>query len=159
MTKERITELISVYRDGLLDDTIPFWLKHGIDPEYGGVMTSLNRDGSLVDTDKSVWVQGRFGWTLANLYNTVEKRPEWLDASRSCIDFMIRHCFDDDGSGFFDAPSGSAYSDPVARDSLVSFNGGAANIRSTAATWNTTGSWTIEAKLKVTADGELHQAR
>ena len=101
MTEQRIKELITVYRDGLLQDTIPFWLKYGMDSEYGGVMTSLDRDGSVIDTDKGVWAQGRFGWTLANLCNTVEKRPEWLEASRSCIDFMLKHCFDSDGRMFF----------------------------------------------------------
>ncbi|MDD2599661.1 MAG: AGE family epimerase/isomerase [Kiritimatiellae bacterium] len=101
MKLDRINELIAVYRDGLLEETIPFWLKHALDRQHGGIMTSLNRDGSVLDTDKGVWVQGRFAWTLANLYNTVEQRPEWLEASRSCIDFMLAHCYDSDGRMFF----------------------------------------------------------
>ena len=28
MDLNRINQLLSVYRDGLLDDTLPFWLKH-----------------------------------------------------------------------------------------------------------------------------------
>ena len=37
-----------------------------------------DRDGSLIDDDKSVWLQGRFAWMLSTLCNTVEKREEWL---------------------------------------------------------------------------------
>ncbi|HPK71581.1 MAG TPA: hypothetical protein PLN93_06545, partial [Vicinamibacterales bacterium] len=59
MHASRLDALVRVYRDGLLQDTVPFWLRHGADPEYGGIMTCLDRDGSLVDTDKGVWQQGR----------------------------------------------------------------------------------------------------
>jgi hypothetical protein len=52
--------LIRVYRDGLLDDVVPFWLKHGVDRENGGIFSCLDRDGSVFDTDKSIWIQGRF---------------------------------------------------------------------------------------------------
>ena len=57
-------ELVQVYRDGLLDDVLPFWLNHAIDDEFGGILASVNRDGSRIDTDKSVWQQGRFTWLL-----------------------------------------------------------------------------------------------
>ena len=63
--------LRNVYRDGLLDDTLPFWLPRSIDREHGGFITSLARDGSILQTDKAVWFQGRFAWMLATLYNTV----------------------------------------------------------------------------------------
>ena len=80
-----------LYRTTLLDDVIPFWLRHGLDREHGGILTCLDRDGSVLDTDKSVWFQGRAGWMFATLYNTVERRPEWLEASRSCVEFLRRH--------------------------------------------------------------------
>jgi N-acylglucosamine 2-epimerase len=64
-------------------------------------MTSLDRDGTVIDTDKAVWPQGRFAWMLATLYNTVERREEWLEGARSCIEFLDRHGFDDDGRMFF----------------------------------------------------------
>src|SRR4029079_11541743 len=89
--------LASLYRDSLLEDVIPFWLRHGLDREHGGFITSLGRDGSIIDTDKSVWFQGRAGWMLATLCNTVESRPEWLEAARSCIEFLRRHGFSSEG--------------------------------------------------------------
>src|SRR5512146_2369876 len=86
-------ELATFYRDTLLNDVIPFWMLHGLDREHGGFLTAVNRDGSLIDTDKSVWFQGRAGWMFATLYNTVQKNPEWLEVSRSCIEFSRKHCF------------------------------------------------------------------
>ncbi len=86
--------LAASYRDGLLQDVLPFWLEHGLDWEFGGYTTCLAADGSLVDTDKSVWHQGRFAWLLSKLFNTVERNRHWLEAAKLGIDFLDRHCFD-----------------------------------------------------------------
>lgn len=90
-----------VYRAALLDDVIPFWLRHGWDQEHGGFLTALDRDGAVVDTDKSIWFQGRGAWMFATLYNTIEPRPEWLEAARSGIEFLRRHGFDPSGKMYF----------------------------------------------------------
>ena len=66
MTPERRQALIATYRDGLLQDTLPFWIKNAVDHEFGGYITSLDQDGSILQTDKSVWFQGRFAWLLAD---------------------------------------------------------------------------------------------
>jgi N-acylglucosamine 2-epimerase len=89
------------YRAELFDRVIPFWLRHSPDPEYGGYFTCLDRDGSLYDTRKYVWMNGRAAWTFARLYNTVEKRPEWLEFSRSCIEFLRRHAYTPEGHVYF----------------------------------------------------------
>jgi N-acylglucosamine 2-epimerase len=96
-----IEKLLATYRDGLLNDTLPFWLPRSIDTQCGGYLTALDRDGSLLHPDKPVWVQGRFAWLLATLYNTVERRPEWLEYSKHGIDFLRNHCFDKDGRMFY----------------------------------------------------------
>ena len=90
----RLTHLRDDYRAGLLSDTIPFWTKHGVDREHGGIMTALARDGSVIDTDKGVWVQGRFTWMMGELFNNVEPRGEWLELARSGARFLEQHCFD-----------------------------------------------------------------
>ena len=79
MDHQRIDDLITVYRDGLLNDTLPFWVTHCVDRECGGFTMALDRDGTIVDTDKSVWQQGRFTWLLGELYNNVQERDEWLN--------------------------------------------------------------------------------
>ena len=90
------------YRESLTNDILPFWLKHGLDRQNGGVYTCVNRDGSLIDSTKSVWFQGRFGFITSYAYNHIEKNPEWLAASKSCIDFIEQHCTDMDGRMFFE---------------------------------------------------------
>jgi N-acylglucosamine 2-epimerase len=89
------------YRDGLLLDTIPFWFPRSVDREHGGFLTCFDRDGSLLQTDKSVWFQGRFAWMLATLYNTVERKGEWLALARHGVEFIRERCFDTDGRMFF----------------------------------------------------------
>jgi N-acylglucosamine 2-epimerase len=100
MTIDR-TALAAVYRDALLGDVIPFWLRHGLDREHGGFLTVLDRDGTVVDTDKSIWFQGRGAWMFATLFNTVEKNSEWLDAARSGIEFLRRHAIAPNGKMHF----------------------------------------------------------
>jgi N-acylglucosamine 2-epimerase len=36
-----------------------------------------DQDGSLIDDDKAVWIQGRAAWMLSTLYNSFEQKPEW----------------------------------------------------------------------------------
>jgi N-acylglucosamine 2-epimerase len=94
-------DYLTIYQEGLLNDIMPFWIKHSVDRECGGFMFCLNRDGSLIDTDKGVWITGRFTWVLATMYNEVEQRQEWLDLAKHGADFLIKHCFDTDGRMFF----------------------------------------------------------
>jgi N-acylglucosamine 2-epimerase len=83
--------LRDTYRDGLLEDVLPFWITHGIDTKNGGYVTALDRDGSLLDRDKSVWVQGRFAWLLAELNHVAGPNPEWLKLAESGLDFIDQH--------------------------------------------------------------------
>ncbi len=87
-------QLLATYRDGLLNDTLPFWLEHCVDHEHGGFMMALDRDGTVIDTDKGVWQQARFTWLLGKLYNCVEPRTEWLTLARHGARFLDEHCFD-----------------------------------------------------------------
>jgi N-acylglucosamine 2-epimerase len=101
MSPKELEELSTCYRDGLLDDTLPFWLNHCIDRDHGGFLFSLNRDGSVLSTDKAVWIHGRFVWLLATLHQQVEPRQEWLDAAHHGLEFLQKHAFDSDGRMFF----------------------------------------------------------
>lgn len=90
------------YQDDLKENILPFWLKHGLDRVHGGVYTCVDRDGTLIDSTKSVWFQGRFGFICAYAYNNIEANEEWLRASKSCVDFIEQHCFDTDGRMYFE---------------------------------------------------------
>ena len=82
------------YRDELLNDTLPFWINHCVDRDYGGFTMALGRDGTLVDTDKGVWQQARFTWLLGELFNNVERKEEWLSLALHGAEFLERCCFD-----------------------------------------------------------------
>jgi N-acylglucosamine 2-epimerase len=93
--------LLTCYRDGLLDDTLPFWFPRCVDVEQGGFLHCFDRDGSLLDSDKSVWAQGRMSWMLLTLYNSLNPNPQWLAWGEHGLLFIENHCFDDDGRMFF----------------------------------------------------------
>ena len=102
MDKARQEELRRAYRDGLLQDVLPFWIGHCVDRQHGGFTMALDRDGAIIDTDKGVWQQGRFTWLLGELYNNVEPREEWLELAQHGEKFIDAHCFDpSDGRMWF----------------------------------------------------------
>ena len=102
LNDQRRADLAATYRDGLLEDVVPFWTKHSVDREHGGFMTCVDQDGTVIDTDKGVWQQGRATWLFGKLYNHVEPKDEWLELARSGVQFLDRHCFDpQDGRMWF----------------------------------------------------------
>jgi len=110
MEAHRIEELIAVYRDGLLKDTLPFWLRHAVDREQGGFQFCLDRDGTVIDTDKGLWQHGRFVWLLSTLdrqlRGTDHWQSEWLETAKHGIEFLRAHGFDQDGRMFFQVTRG-----------------------------------------------------
>ena len=90
------------YKQELTENIFPFWIEHGIDREHGGYFTCLDRDGTLYDSTKSVWFQGRFAFNLAFAYNQIEPNETWLQLAKSGIDFIEQHCTDQDGRMFFE---------------------------------------------------------
>lgn len=99
--KEYIQSWADSYKKDLTENIMPFWMEHGWDRENGGVYTCVNRDGSLMDSTKSVWFQGRFAFICAFAYNNVEKNQMWLDAAKSTLEFIEKHCFDEKGHMYF----------------------------------------------------------
>ena len=94
-------QLSEQYKHELLDRVIPFWIEKSQDLECGGYFTCLERDGSVFDTDKFVWMQGREVWMLSMLYNKVEHRQEWLDAAIQGAEFMRRYAHDGNLNWYF----------------------------------------------------------
>ena len=101
MRPEKVRALREFYRKTLLEDIVPFWLRHSLDHKFGGYLHFLDRDGSVFGTDKAMWIQCRETWLFAKLYNTLEPRREWLEASKLGFDFIMKHGFDSDGRMFF----------------------------------------------------------
>ena len=98
MDKQQLSVIQDWIRDEL-DRCVNFWLKNGMDTVNGGVYTCLDRTGKVFSTDKSVWMQGRCAWTFAWLCHLYGARPEWLEASKSCLDFLEEHCINHTAGG------------------------------------------------------------
>ena len=49
-TTEYLSKWAISYKDDIINNIMPFWMKYGLDREHGGVYTCVNRDGSLMDT-------------------------------------------------------------------------------------------------------------
>lgn len=90
-----------LYRDNLLNDVIPFWMKNAPDKEHGGYFTCLDREGKVFDTDKFIWLQARQVWMFSVLYDQVEQRQEWLDMAILGAEFLKKHGRDTGGNWYF----------------------------------------------------------
>lgn len=100
--KKEASRLKEFYRHTLLEDVVPFWMQSDlIDEEYGGFITSVDREGRSYNDDKSVWFQGRCLWTFSKLCNTYGIKKEWKAAADSGAEFIRKYCVDTDGRMFF----------------------------------------------------------
>eukprot|EP01147_Barroeca_monosierra_P007457 gene7457-535_t len=100
--REWVLEL-AVELEKQLENVVQFWLTHTIDHNNGGFYNNVDRDGTIYDTTKNTWLQGRQVWMLARLYNdrTEYQKPEILEACRIGMDFLRKHACTDDGRVFF----------------------------------------------------------
>lgn len=101
MTNVDFKQISSRYKRELLENCLPFWLEHSQDKEYGGYFSCLNRDGSVYDTDKFIWLQGREVWMFAMLYNSVEKNQQWLDCAIQGAEFLKKYGHDENWDFYF----------------------------------------------------------
>lgn len=95
------TEYARQYRDNLLNDVVPFWIKNSPDREHGGFLTCLDRQGRIYDSDKFIWLQCRQVWLFSMLYNNVEPRQEWLDMAMLGAGFLKKYGRAKDGNWYF----------------------------------------------------------
>jgi len=51
---QKFDQLYHDYKNMLLENVLPFWLQYGFDRTHGGLYTGLDRNGALLETDKSV---------------------------------------------------------------------------------------------------------
>ena len=103
MEVSRISELKQFYHDHLMNDVVPFWMQSDlIDKEYGGFITSVDREGKSYNDDKSVWFQGRCLWTFSKLCNVYGVNEEWAAAADRGAEFIKKYCIDEtDGRMYF----------------------------------------------------------
>ncbi len=97
----KIENYINKYKNNLLEDVIPFWLKNSPDNEFGGYFTCLDREGKVYDTDKFIWLQCRQVWCFSMMYNQVQQKQKWLDFAVHGAEFLMNKGRDQDGNWYF----------------------------------------------------------
>lgn len=94
-------KLAKEYEAELLGNVLPFWMKFSPDEQYGGFFTCLDRKGEVFDTDKFIWLQAREVYMFAMLYNTLERKQEWLDMAQQGAEFLEKYGHDGDYNWYF----------------------------------------------------------
>ena len=101
MDKVILKEYSTLYRSELVNNILPFWLKHSKDELNGGYFTCLDQKGNIYDTDKFVWLQGREVWCFSFMYNHIEQNPAWLNMALHGANFLKNYGRDDSGNWYF----------------------------------------------------------
>ncbi len=96
-----LTAIAARCRRELDESVIPFWLRHSLDREFGGYFSCLDRNGSVYDDRKYMWLQGREVWMFSRLYREWDRRPEFLEAARLGADFLRKFGRDREGRVYF----------------------------------------------------------
>ena len=99
MTVPDLDKLLDLYRPHLLEEVVPFWMRHAVDPG-GGLNTCIRDDGTVVSRDKWLWSQWRAVWVFSKLYNRFEARREWLELARNICEFAARFGWDEQAGGW-----------------------------------------------------------
>lgn len=89
------------YSSELFENIIPFWLKYSLDHVYGGYCTCIDYDGTVFDTDKYSWMQGREIFLFSKLCLLYGIREEWRQAAKCGVDFMLAHGKAPNGDYYF----------------------------------------------------------
>ena len=116
-------------RQDLWGSILPFWAAHSEDAVHGGFFNCLDEDGSVYDTTKHVWLQGRQCWMYARLCSEYSEsdfaaltaahpppppyagagpatptpltRAGLLGAAERGVDFLLRHAVAPDGESVY----------------------------------------------------------
>ncbi len=89
------------YELELFNHVIPFWETYSPDWKNGGYFNCLDQDGSVYDTTKHIWLQGRQVWIFSKFYRDVTPKPEWLEIARLGVDFLQQFAIREDGRVYF----------------------------------------------------------
>lgn len=89
------------YENELAEHVIPFWEKYAIDRKFGGYFTSLDRDGSVYDTTKYMWMQWRIVYMFCELWHSKFRKNSFLDIAAQGFEFLYSRGRSEDGSYFF----------------------------------------------------------
>lgn len=93
------------YRDRfeheLFERVLPFWENHSPDTVHGGYFNNLDRDGSVYDSTKHIWLLARQVWMFSKLYVHVRQNDAWLALAADGMKFLRKHAVHSGGKVYF----------------------------------------------------------
>jgi len=101
--KDRVELAHKEMQNHLLNELLPFWKVRGVDKEYGGFLTYLDKDGNPTgETLKTLVCQLRMIFTSSEVsrYN-LDPDGTFLGYAKQGVDFVIDHFWDDKHGGWF----------------------------------------------------------
>ncbi len=100
--RNRIETALEEIRHHLFNELLPFWQTHGVDEEYGGFLTYLDKDGRPTgETLKTLICQTRMIYTYASAYRARVADDSFLKIAAQGVDFLLEHFWDKRHSGWF----------------------------------------------------------
>lgn len=98
----RMQVALTEIRGHMENGIIPFWLKNGLDHQYGGYLTCFDENGTPTgDTDKYIVTQTRMIWGMSAFYSVYPNNKALLQAAKQGVEFFIKHFWDMDYGGWF----------------------------------------------------------
>ncbi|MBU1821755.1 MAG: AGE family epimerase/isomerase [Bacteroidetes bacterium] len=84
-----LAALTEQYRNGLIENILPFWDRHAFDTLYPGVFEALDETGAVISTDKPVTTQAQAVWAFAFAHKQFGPHKEWLERAMETADFLV----------------------------------------------------------------------
>ena len=100
---ERCKVFLDEINHHLFDELLPFWKVRGIDHEYGGYLTYLDRNGNPTgETKKTLVCQARMIFTSSSVHRAgLDPDGTFLEYARQGVDFMIDKFWDKEYRGWY----------------------------------------------------------
>lgn len=98
---ERIDSCLQEMRNHLFNELLPFWTTRGVDEQYGGFLTYLDKNGNPTgETLKTLVCQTRMIYTYSSAYRAQVADARFLEIARQGVDFLIQHFWDEEHTGW-----------------------------------------------------------
>ena len=101
MTPQEFRHYRNRFEHELFERVLPFWEQHSPDTVHGGFFNNLDRDGTVYDTTKHIWLLARQVWMFSKLYTQVQERSTWLELAASGMSFLKKHAVHSGGQVYF----------------------------------------------------------
>ncbi len=100
--RERLVPLMKEVQDHLFNELAPFWLTHGVDEEYGGYLTYLDKDGNPTgETVKTLVCQTRMIYSFSAAHRANLGEGKFAERARQGVEFLLEHFWDDEFTGWY----------------------------------------------------------